>query len=145
MRERNIDRLPPLLTPTGDRTCNPLVYGTMLQPPAPPGQSWIGSSRCFNRATGPELDWQLLNHKLLPIISSVAKKARSSWGQVLGSPLWSTRGPRREVSQGWWSSWGKNKNYLKKCLRLYDAETHLLLAFHRLNVGTEKEKVKCKQ
>ena len=37
-RERNINWLLPVHAPTGDRTCNLLVYGTPLQPTEPPGQ-----------------------------------------------------------------------------------------------------------
>ena len=36
--ERNIDVLLPVRALTGGRTCNILVYRTMLQPPEPPGQ-----------------------------------------------------------------------------------------------------------
>ena len=36
--QRNINQLPPMCTPTKNRTCNLLVYGTMLQPTEPPVQ-----------------------------------------------------------------------------------------------------------
>ena len=36
--ERNIDRLPPAHTPTGDKPATFLVYRTMLQPTQPPNQ-----------------------------------------------------------------------------------------------------------
>ena len=42
-RERNLNWLPPTCTPTGDQTCNLLVYGTTLQPTEPPGQGCVVS------------------------------------------------------------------------------------------------------
>ena len=39
-RERSIDRLPSVCALTRNRTCNLLVYGTMLPPTEPPGQGW---------------------------------------------------------------------------------------------------------
>ena len=36
--ETNIDELSSTCAPTGDRTHNPVVYGTMLQPTEPLGQ-----------------------------------------------------------------------------------------------------------
>ena len=44
-RERNIDRLPPIRTPTRDRTCNLLEYGMMLQATQWPGQGLPQFSR----------------------------------------------------------------------------------------------------
>ena len=37
-RERNLDWLPPICAPTGNRTCDLLVYGLTLQPVEPLGQ-----------------------------------------------------------------------------------------------------------
>ena len=54
---------------------------------------------CITIESGPDenasrgVDWQPLNHKLLPTVFSVAK---SSCDQVLGSPPWSIGGSRAE-------------------------------------------------